>query len=636
MVRWKRCFSDTILEHRIEKVRSIRLSRKVLLLVTVPVVFELGMVAVLSNLVEQARAERRKTDISRQMVGLINSALLAHTERMQMLYLSRVGGFDKASKKVDALASKASQCLYKCRELSKQSPEDGALFNKVVDLVYGLTDSVKTVNNLYAEGNKEEAARAWMKLQSRIDNVMDLSDEFFLQQTKLQGQKELLLEAKEKAITMALWASMAVSILTAFGLAFLFNRSTSDRLQIIMDNTNRIAAGKPPANRLGGDDELTRIDRLYHQMYEDMISLREKERALLDNAAELICSIDSNLRISDINLSAEKILGYSQQQLIGLRVLDLIETSDQDKVRKALEKAFDKTEAGRSDCSMKREDGTIINTEWATTASAKGDSLYCVISDVTQRKLIEQMRRDFVAMVSHDLRTPLTSIQMTLALTQEEAEENNALTKESLDGLTTAQHSANRLLALVNNLLDLEKLESGIFELQAREMQLRNVLTESLSSVENLARQKKITLRLDSPPELEAYFDDERIAQVVINLVSNGIKFSPKESTIEVKASRNQNMVCLSITDQGRGIPAEMRDQIFERFRQVTPQDQYQAKGTGLGLAICKAIVERHMGAIGVESDAKQAPGSTFWFTLPASQTIYKTLKEEAKNRGIS
>ncbi|MBU6452545.1 MAG: PAS domain-containing protein [Cyanobacteria bacterium REEB67] len=135
---------------------------------------------------------------------------------------------------------------------------------------------------------------------------------------------------------------MFFSILTAFGLVAFFNRSTADRLNVIMENTSRIAAGKPPLNFLGGDDELTRIDRLYRQMYQDLITLREKERAMLDNAAELICSIDTNLRISDINLSAEKILSTNPQELVGRRVLDLIDASSKDKASKKLEQAFDK------------------------------------------------------------------------------------------------------------------------------------------------------------------------------------------------------------------------------------------------------------------------------------------------------
>jgi PAS domain S-box-containing protein len=598
----------------------------VLLLVSIPVVFELGMVGVLYGLVSQARDDRRKADYSQEVVSLLNTALIAHIERMQLLYLSKAGVSTQIPEKAHQLAAKSGKAIIKVEQLAAANPGESAAFNKIAGLLRSISGKIITVNNFYTQGDKARAAQEWILMQGRIDQIMELSDEFFLEQKKFQGESQEALENKEKAITSALYASILISILTAFGLAVFFNRSTSDRLQIIMDNTSRIAAGKPPLGQLSGNDELTRIDRLYHQMYEDMLSLREKERALLDNAAELICSIDSSMRISDINLSAKTILGMPPEDLIGLRVLDLVENQHQEGIGAQLERAFDNQEPSRFDAKMRRADGTIIDTEWVATGSANAQALYCVILDVTQRKQIEQMRRDFVAMVSHDLRTPLNSIQMTLSITQEEAQLGESLSADALEGLTIAQNSASRLLALVNNLLDLEKLESGQFELLARERALYPVLEEAVGSVSMLAQQMKIVINLEAARDTQAYFDDERVMQVVINLISNAIKFSPRSSTITVTAKSTGDFVRLTIADQGRGIPEQLRGQIFERFRQVLPQDQYVMKGSGLGLAICKSIVERHMGNIGVQSVESQ--GSTFWFTLPATKSIFIRLEE--------
>jgi len=567
----------------------------------------------------------------------MNTALTAHIERMQLLYLAKAGGMVKITRKIDALASKASGAIAKVEKLASENPQEMELFGRIAELLKGIASGVSTVNAHYTQGDKMQAAKEWMMMQARIDEVMELTDAMFLQQQKVQGERQLAMETNERAITITLYASILLSVLTALVLTVLFNRSTSDRLQVIMDNTNRIAAGKPPLGLLEGNDELTRIDRLYHQMYEDMNLLREKERALLDNAAELICSIDGNLRISDINLSVEKILHIEPQELIGHRVLDLIEPSEQERIGAKLEKAFDggTDDQSRFSTKMKCADGTVIDTEWVATASANGDSLYCVVLDVTQRKMLEQMRRDFVAMISHDLRTPLSSIQMILSMTQEEATARQGLSEEGLEGLTIAQNSANRLLALVNNLLDLEKLESGQFELLARQETLYRSLREAVGSIEVLARQKKIILKLEAAQDIEAFFDEERLIQVVINLVSNALKFSPKNSAITVGASRTKDgdFVQISISDQGRGIPEAMRVQIFERFRQVSPEDQYQTKGAGLGLAICKGIIERHHGTIGVQST--EGKGSTFWFTLPATNSVFMRLEREAKTTAI-
>lgn len=237
----------------------------------------------------------------------------------------------------------------------------------------------------------------------------------------------------------------------------------------------------------------------------------------------------------------------------------------------------------------------------------------CVVHDITERKQIDQMKRDFVAMVSHDLRTPLTSIQMVHSLLAAGAYGDlNDDGKESVQG---AQDSCDRLITLVNDLLDLERMESGRMDLSLDSIPLSDIIKPSINMVANAIKQKKIELILDSSIDPVVRADKERMIQVLINLIANAVKFSPENSTLQITSDSDDKFAIVRVKDEGRGVPESMRSSIFERFKQVKKSDSKERKGSGLGLAISKAIVELHGGQIGVEP--VEGKGSTFFFSLP-------------------
>ncbi len=231
-------------------------------------------------------------------------------------------------------------------------------------------------------------------------------------------------------------------------------------------------------------------------------------------------------------------------------------------------------------------------------------------------------------MVSHEIRTPLTSIQLTHQLLQVELGES--LDAFSSKSLVAAQDNVNRLMALVNNLLDLDKLESGFIEFIANSILVKEVIDTSTGAIESLFRQKSLTVTALVDDDLRIYADEERLVQVLINLMANAIKYSPSNSELTIEAKPVGDFVKISVTDQGRGIPRDKLETVFERFRQVDASDEHVHKGIGLGLAISKAIVERHKGTIGVESI--EGKGSTFWFTIPATESVYQSIELGSKS----
>ncbi|MBX9690758.1 MAG: PAS domain-containing sensor histidine kinase, partial [Cyanobacteria bacterium] len=261
-----------------------------------------------------------------------------------------------------------------------------------------------------------------------------------------------------------------------------------------------------------------------------------------------------------------------------------------------------------------REDGTLFPVEISCNGiQFKGGVLHLVaMLDVTERHEIERMKREFVAMVSHDLRTPLSSVQGMLALLSAGAAGNLPARAGSI--VETAEGQLERLISLINDLLDIQKMESGRFQIERDEVLVKDLLDQSLEAVEQVAKAAKVEFSL---PETNARMiaDGARIIQVLVNLFSNAIKFSPADGSVEVTVIESPTEVEFRVEDHGRGIPPEHIDAVFERFRQVEPGDAKEKKGTGLGLAICKMIVEGHGGTIGVRSEPGK--GSTFWFKIP-------------------
>lgn len=213
---------------------------------------------------------------------------------------------------------------------------------------------------------------------------------------------------------------------------------------------------------------------------------------------------------------------------------------------------------------------------------------------------VDQMKHEFYGMISHDLRTPLTSLSGTLNLVR--LDTYGQLNETGKTRIGAAENSVRRLIKLINEILDLEKITAGKMELVLEELYLDDILQDSVESVRSIAEAADITLEA-APCNYYISADGDRMTQVFVNLLSNAIKFSPAKSRINIEISADKTMVEISVIDRGRGIPEHMKEAIFDRFRQVQATDGKQGKGTGLGLAISKAIVEEHKGSISVENN---------------------------------
>lgn len=636
----------------------MKLSRKVLIIVTIPVVAELALVSALLYQLGNVDRARQEESYSRELISHLNSAMFLYMQRSNLVIWSSTTKDPKLRARQEGLAGRIVDEIRIIRDLAQQGKgSDKETWLKLANLLNQIRTGFDAAKADYDAGNKLAAGVSWARIQGDIDGLINLANQMSRKNELLDKDKLARLRRDDEILHLILYSSIVLSVGTAFGLAILFNRSTTDRLNVIMHNTQRMSLGKPPSIRLSGDDELAQIDRVYHRMYKELATMQRKEMAVLENVADIVCSLDRQLIFSSINEAVIDMWRYEQDSIIGRRAVDLFDESERSDVRAKLMEVIEEKGSKRFDVKVNKADGTICESAWSATWSEDEQLLYCVIQDVGARKQLEQMKADFVAVVSHDLRTPLTSIQMIHSMLKEDAE--GILPPQAMKNLSNAQDNVSRLMALINNLLDLEKLDAGYVELIMEQAPLKPAIDTSIGAIEALAKKQKITIASSIDNNIEAYIDSERITQVVVNLLSNALKFSPNGSTISISARPvdstqssskpgmakestakegtakegtakegtvkdrkvRDGLLRVDITDQGRGIPADKAASIFERFSQVKNEDGRSNRGSGLGLAICKAIIEQHGGQIGVES--VEGKGSTFWFTLASHSKYY-------------
>jgi PAS domain S-box-containing protein len=363
-------------------------------------------------------------------------------------------------------------------------------------------------------------------------------------------------------------------------------------------------------------------------LFEDISDRKRSEAELrllsnaLESAVEGISRLDSQGRYLRVNPAYAKMVGYLPAEIIDMNWKFTVHPDDQAK----MEAAYDyMLQTGKVEVEARgiRKDGSEFDKQLVMVSAfdSQGDFIghYCFMKDISDRREIDRMKDEFISVVSHELRTPLTSISGALDLlaggflrTDPEAAQHM---------LDIAASNTDRLVRLINDILDIERIESGKVAMTKQTCDIAELIPQAINIVEELAEQSQIQIA-KSVQSAILWADPDRIVQVLTNLLSNAIKFSPPKSTIWLNADLLPSdsddiatQLFVTVQDQGRGIPHSKLETIFERFQQVDASDSRQKGGTGLGLAICRSILQQHDGSIWAESTLGE--GSRFCFTLP-------------------
>ncbi|MBW4629367.1 MAG: PAS domain S-box protein [Brasilonema octagenarum HA4186-MV1] len=361
----------------------------------------------------------------------------------------------------------------------------------------------------------------------------------------------------------------------------------------------------------------------------DITEIKQAERALRESEERFryafhdapigMALLGLNHRWLQINPMLGEMLGCSESELLNVNAFERIHPEDVNQLQDCIKQVL--TNENRNAQVELRYLCSGGRIAWGLTSlslvrDSHNGSLYYVtqIQDISEQRAIEQMKNEFISVVSHELRTPLTAIRGFLGLLNTGMYDNKPEKAKRM--LQQALTNSDRLVRLVNDILDLERLSSGRVQLVKEVSQAEDLMQRAVEGVQSIALGASITLSI-TPTTACVWASPDSIIQTLTNLLSNAIKFSPPNSVITLSAQPQFDSVLFQVKDQGRGIPADKLETIFERFQQVDVSDSRAKGGTGLGLAICQSIVQQHQGSIWAQS--KLGEGSTFYFTLPIS-----------------
>ncbi|HID94795.1 MAG TPA: PAS domain S-box protein [Candidatus Latescibacteria bacterium] len=420
-----------------------------------------------------------------------------------------------------------------------------------------------------------------------------------------------------------IYRAIAMGALLAFMIALIIGFLTAETfarpLRQMMLTARDIAQGKFRVIKVRSKDEIGQLAGALNQMSEEiqdnirtLAQEKNELRAILSSMAEGVIVVDKDEKILLINSSCEEMLGLSAEKVAGKF---LWEVARKEELISLVKRVLARGDEEGIEMALDFPETRVLYAQVAPILSEGGNypGVVVVFHDITKLKQLEKQRREFVVNVSHELKTPLTSIK---GFVETLVEGGISDPENSMKFLKIIQQHTERLDNLVNDLLELSSIESGELPMNFEKIRLKELIAHTVASFSDRLSQKNQLLNIAVTPEdLDGWIDEEKMHWALSNLLDNAHKYTPSGGQIEISATQELDRVKIEVSDNGEGIPKEHLPRIFERFYRVDKARSRQLGGTGLGLAIVKHIVLAHGGEISVES--KVGVGTTFTIYLP-------------------
>lgn len=409
--------------------------------------------------------------------------------------------------------------------------------------------------------------------------------------------------------------------LMAFGIAYYINRNITEPLGEMLDLTRQLQVGEFSRRVLvRSTDEIGQLSRAFNElsqtleeMFQTVHDRENKLNAILTSMEDAVLAVDTNYKLILANRRMAEMINEDVSSLMGKDLTEAFQSYQ------LVEVVSDTLSTGKAiDTEIRPELSSqqvlAVTSSPLEDEAGKTIGVVIVLRDVTELRLLESMRREFVANVSHELRTPLTSIKGFVETILNGKTDDEAFVQRYL---SIVSGETDRMITLINDLLDLTKIESRRQKLVFEEVNLKEIFDDTITVLASKAEEREVAVenRLD---DLIVLGNPKMLRQVAINLVDNAIKYNKQGGQVWIEAAVNDGIASISVTDTGIGIPSEHLERVFERFYRVDKGRSRQMGGTGLGLSIVKHIIERHKGRIWAESEYEQ--GTTITFTLQVAK----------------
>jgi PAS domain S-box-containing protein len=586
-----------------------------MLLVSIPLLFEVTLIGMMLDLQNKVELESQKIARSKKISDTVNAII-----RDMVVIGGNIRAFYIRRGKTSLVASKLAEIRDYFDDLDGLTSDRPDLHKVVLASRAGLIDCDRDLRSFRAQyrtvDTAEKLSIVLQAIRRRLDTDLELvMSAGFLelaQQSYLDSQIDSTLKYREQ-IRILLMVALGVSGLLALSGALVFSKRMAGRLSIVETNAKRLANRQPLLQVMEGADEIAELDQTFHLAANLIDAAMRKEKAILDNAKDIICSLDDKMMIVSVNAACDATLGLSPADLIGKSFISLLKPEEQAEVTDYLKTLKEQQASKPLNITIPNTHDAIerIMSMSASYASVE-ETFYCVLHDVTANKEVELIRQEVTAMISHDLKAPLQSIKNYLRMLH--AGRLGELNEEGTKLLQLTETESERMARLINSVLDLEKVRSGTAELNMTQMSVYELLSECCQSVKLLAGEKSISLEIVASERTKVYGDRHWLNEIFVNLLGNAIEYSPSGTTVRASGAQVDGFIEMRVSDQGPGIPEEERTLIFERFRRLSNS----VGGTGLGLTICKVLVNLHKGYIRAEGN--EPNGTSFVVGIPAAQ----------------
>lgn len=584
--------------------------QKILCVVVIPLFFQITFLLFLSTLLKQVEQENEIYSKSKDVLLLVNGAQISIVRNLSKM-LTRDSKDPLRYANTDVLTADLRKVITVMKSQTDLRPEVRDLLKSVPQLYESIISNVENNRADFRAGRLTR--RSLEEYQSRMLVLMfdlqELSTSLLRVDAQIKIAAPEALRRSRDELALLLFAGAALSIALSFGAAFIFFRDVVGRLRLIDENARCLAMRTPIKPSPFAADEIGILASALENAETSLMESRRKEVAIIDVATNVLLSADRRYRITAAGGASFNEWGFESDELLGRSLLSLLSAESQKDFRATLEQISQLNTDAEVESSVVCKDSTVKDVVWKIRWS--DNTYYGVAHDISERREAERMKQRFLAIVSHDLRTPLSSVSAILSAL---AAKVTGFSDEAKKIILNAEANLDRLMDLIRDLLDLEKLEAGKVVLELSCVSALDVCNAACDSVEFLAKSMDVKI-IRSHSDSVILGDERRLVRVAVNLLSNAIKFSKRGSSVTVSITNMGEQTKISVSDSGPGMSHEDQQKVFDKFTQTKTADTSSVKGTGLGLAIAKLIVDGHGGAIGV--DSKLNVGSTFYFSIP-------------------
>lgn len=601
-------------------MRNLSLLQRGLLLVSFPIICQLIFIYVLCNSLwemesyvdqefQRRELARRVSKMSLELLDVLNfmrsnsgGDQLGENGPLRSDYSKLVGEFDAI----------LGECRHDPDKFSKALIFSQAL-NQVDDLLNWAASKRAEGSAQWSEAHLEFSLKLVVRAKALID-----ANSSFLDSLESEDAYNFSTVQAERKIGLILFFGLTLSVAAAVLLGIFYAFGIKRPLAHVAQNSALMSERKPLLPVLKGQGEVKTIDYLVHLVDRAIAESIASEEAMVENAGDLICSLDDQFRFVSANAYVQTMLERTPEELKGHHVHELMPPEQGLYAEECLRRTLTRQEVQVFELSLLRKTEELLETRWSCFWVASEQRIIAVVNDISEQKQIDRIKRDFEEVIGDELRQPLVSI---LAQARSLQAQDKALPGSAVQELAHVERSLDKLISLIDEFVDMQQLDTTSIVLECTMSSFCALEQEAYDLIKSFASAKRIEVVL-SQSQIEVYCDKAKIVRVLVNLLSNAIKFSAEGSVVRVLACREDNFLTVSVVDQGPGIEEKFRSALFEPFAQ---SDSRARSGTGLGLAICKLIVEAHGGSIAVRSPASSnagtgapaAKGSEFFFLLP-------------------